>query len=176
LERDLGLATLEDIVHYSHFRDDIYQRIVRDDRKIVIIDPLVVWTHIRSFIKGSYNVVVYWNNRTDVDENNRDYFYIPKEVYVDDIEKQFTEKRCRVNQATKTLIYESYFLNYQSILKRESKWDAADRVMRIIKRIRGLGSQNCHAEKNGNRIELYRKQKLYVDGNVILFITIYIYI
>ena len=163
MERDVGLAELTDIFSYSDFRDGIYTDIIKKNNKIDKIDPLLVWTQIRSFIKGSKDVIEYWSGQEGGVCQDRQTFYLPRDVYVENDEK-FSAKRCRLNRDRKSIIYDVFFTKYQSMLEEEGKWDAMDRVMRILKRLDLLERSDWSADNDTVKNSPYRVDRLYVDG------------
>jgi ankyrin repeat protein len=99
-------------VDYQRFRDTIWSEIAGNERQS--IDVLVVWTQIRSFIKGSVEAAQQCR---------------PLEAgqYVNELSK----KRCRLDVAMRESCHK-IFVRYQSMLDRNGWWDEMDRCSLIM--------------------------------------------
>lgn len=82
------------------------------------IDPLIVWTNIRSFIKGSLEAFSSADN------------VVSREDFL-----QFGKKRCRYSEEQRDMIY-SIFEQYQIYLKENEMWDDCDRILCLLLRLR----------------------------------------
>ena len=82
------------------------------------LDPLVVWTSIKSFIKGSIEAVMKGEALT-------------REEYLD-LEK-IGSKRCRLSPEQREKVYDVYE-KYEMYMSREgkSRWDECDRIFRVV--------------------------------------------
>lgn len=81
------------------------------------IDPLIVWTNIRSFIKGSLEAFRSADN------------VVSREDFL-----QFGKKRCRFSEEQRDEIY-SVFEKYQVFLKENDMWDDCDRILSLLRRL-----------------------------------------
>ena len=98
---------------FSRFKSEIYDG--SGD-----VDTLVVWTNIRSFIKGSIEALKNPN------------FAVTEEEYFS--HENFGKKRCRFSIEQRNFIY-SVFLKYQEKLKEYGMWDNCDRIVALIQRL-----------------------------------------
>ena len=82
------------------------------------VDPLVVWTSIKSFIKGSIEAVV-----------KRE--ALSREEYLD--VKTIGSKRCRLSPEQREHVYDVY-VKYHTYMNREGmhRWDECDRIFRVV--------------------------------------------
>jgi superfamily I DNA/RNA helicase len=134
-----GLYRSTRMVTYQRFRTEIYPTLSRVGR--VALDALVVWTQIRSFIKGSIEAVLAQRPLT-------------LEEYLDT--KVFGSERCRLNRDQRKEAYESY-IRYQAFLDSEvGWWDEADRIGGLLRRskLEPLGACNGRG---------FDYEKVYVD-------------
>ncbi len=81
------------------------------------IDPLIVWTNIRSFIKGSLEAFSSADNVV-----SREYFV------------SFGKRRVRYSTEQRQQIY-SIFEQYQIYLKENEMWDDCDRILSLLLRL-----------------------------------------
>lgn len=132
-EKALGLPRMTDArrqrrMDFPRFKDKI------DDDWNLGIDALVVWTSIRSKIKGSIQSVKYRRS-------------LAREEYL-----SLGEKECRLDPRLRNISYD-IFERYDKIMKAEKLWDDADRVSSIVAKLQ----ENEHA-----RLQL-KRSRLYVD-------------
>ncbi len=80
------------------------------------LDPLQVWTQIRSFIKGSY-------------EAAKECRPLRLEEYLG-----IARKRCRLNEEKRRLAYQ-VFESYQAYLAGEGLWDDMDRTIELVQHL-----------------------------------------
>jgi len=128
-------------MRFSTFKREVY-----DGDKGV--DALIVWTNIRSFIKGSIEAMKDPNSVVSEDE------YLS--------EHNFGKKRCRLLPEQRKIVYE-IFLKYQESMKESGAWDNCDRIIALNRRF--LAAKKTHTELFENsKIENYCKwSKIYVD-------------
>jgi len=103
------------------------------------IDPMIAWTNIRSFIKGSIEAL------SSADQ------ILDREAFL-----QLGKKRCRLNQTDRQKVYE-VFLHYQKVLTEQGLWDDNDRISSLLQRLMLL--QNSDHES----FQRIRRSKIYVD-------------
>ena len=99
-------------VDYSIFRDKIFPVI----KGKITLDSLVVWTQIRTHIKGSLEAVLQKEPISLVQYLDTD---------------KFGKDRCKLSVDQRKDVYRIY-INYQSELKANDMWDDTDRVLRIL--------------------------------------------
>ena len=99
------------------------------------IDPLIVWTNIRSFIKGSLEAL------SSVDH------VVSKEDFL-----SFGKKRCRYSDQQRDQIY-SIFEQYQEFLHSNGMWDDCDRILSLLLRL----------QKSPDYAARLQWSKVYVD-------------
>ncbi|GFH43986.1 P-loop containing nucleoside triphosphate hydrolase protein [Chaetoceros tenuissimus] len=113
-------------------------------KRIDEVDPLIVWTNIRSFIKGS------------IEATESEKGFISMEQYLG-----LERKRCRFNHAQRKEIY-TIFQRYQDFLDTHKLWDENDRIIALLRRLKlareadpdlSLGTSKC----------LNQFHKVYVD-------------
>ena len=117
-------------VGYQRFKREFYR-----ETKDTPLDPLVIWTQIRSFIKGSIEAV----------QKGRP---LDKEEYM-----QLGEKQCRLTMEMKECAYAA-FLSYNAQLASSGLWDDCDRVFSILKLIKSLSPESINA---------FQFSRIYVD-------------
>jgi len=121
-------------VTFARFKRDVYG----GDKSG--LDPLVVWTNIRTFIKGSIEAT------EDPDS------IMSRECYLEEVGR----KRCRLSSEQREAVYDT-FLRYQKYTSELSLWDDCDRVISLLRRV-------IHAETSDpDCYERVRKSKIYVD-------------
>eukprot|EP00597_Dinobryon_sp_UTEXLB2267_P010567 CAMPEP_0170100792 /NCGR_PEP_ID=MMETSP0020_2-20130122/1864_1 /TAXON_ID=98059 /ORGANISM="Dinobryon sp., Strain UTEXLB2267" /LENGTH=664 /DNA_ID=CAMNT_0010323745 /DNA_START=228 /DNA_END=2219 /DNA_ORIENTATION=- len=130
-------------VDFSYFRDQLFPQIKSKDNTM---DPLVVWTQIRSFIKGSIEAVLLGRP-------------LHLKEYLD--LEAFGKERCRLPKDLRRKAYEIYS-KYEAEMRRRQMWDDADRVMDILARcnltqLKPLSG--CISDEFGDR----DYDKVYVD-------------
>ena len=106
-----------------------------------LIDPLLVWTCIKSYIKGSIEAV------TDMKSNK----ILEKEKFL-----LLGSRRCRLTQEQRIEVY-SIYERYEQYMTNSFLWDDCDRIVSLLKRL-----EVC---KNANRdqYESLRYSKIYID-------------
>ena len=120
---------------FDRFKSEVYNRNCS-------IDPLLVWTSIRSFIKGSIEAAKNFNHA------------IVKEEFLSF--NVFSSKRCRLTLNQREEIY-CIYERYKNYMQGSELWDDCDRITALLQRL-----EYC---KTSNH-ELYhqlRKSKIYVD-------------
>ena len=100
-------------MRFSAFKQEIYD----GDKGI---DALVVWTNIRSFLKGSIEALK--------DSN----LAVSEEEYIS--EENFGKKRCRLPTDQRKVVYE-IFLEYQKRMSETNAWDNCDRIIALVQRL-----------------------------------------
>ena len=88
------------------------------------IDPLIVWTNIRSFIKGSMEALG--------NENG----FMSEEQYM-----ALGRKRCRFSDEQRTEIYK-IFQKYQEFMDFSQCWDDNDRLIALLRRLKFARATN----------------------------------
>jgi hypothetical protein len=117
-------------ITYARFKLEIYKK------STYKVDPLIVWSQIRSFIKGSIEAVQAGRPLT-----RDEYLGLGK-------------SRCRLKPEHREMAYSAYEA-YQSFLESEPElWDDTDRIIEILKAIREASEEEFS--------KLYFK-KVYVD-------------
>jgi len=119
---------------FPRFKRDFYHSDSSDG-----LDALVVWTNIRSFIKGSIEAL---QNPARV---------LSEEDYLD-----LGKKRCRLSAEQRKAVY-STFVRYDKYMKELGLWDDCDRIMVLAQRL-----ENARASDSPVYQEV-RFNKLYVD-------------
>ena len=120
-------------VTFARFKRDVYQ----DDRNG--IDPLIVWTNIRTFIKGS------------IEATKSSGFCLSKEEYL-----KLGKKRCRLSLEQREDVY-SIFVRYQKYTSELHLWDDCDRITSILRRL--LYAKESYPDV----FQMTKKSKIYVD-------------
>jgi len=106
------------------------------------IDALIIWTNIRSFIKGSIEATVNQNRILTQEQ------YLSSEV--------IGKKRCRLSTEKREVVYD-IFLRYQNYMESNDLWDDCDRINALITRL--LQSRTSQPDI----FEEVRCSKIYVD-------------
>jgi len=106
------------------------------------IDPLLVWTNIRSFIKGSIHSVESLPNHVVSNED-----YVSSEVF---------QKVSRVQLEQLQTVYEIY-TKYENYMNDNNLWDNCDRIMVLLQRL-----AFCR-KKHPEIFATVRQTKVYVD-------------
>jgi len=109
-------------VDFHKFRDKIFNKITH---KSTTLDPLIVWTQIRSFIKGSIEAI-----KQESTSNHHSTTFLSKEIYLDMM--IFPFDRCRLNEVQREEAYH-IFLRYQEFIEQNNLWDDMDQVRYILK-------------------------------------------
>jgi hypothetical protein len=103
------------------------------------LDPLVVWTSIKSFIKGSIEAVIKGEP-------------LSREDYLDN--EKIGSRRCRLSPEQRDKVYD-VFLKYQQYMNRgdRDRWDDCDRITKVVKSLRS----DWNARKD------LARRRVYVD-------------
>ncbi len=120
---------------FARFKRDVYHG---DDG----LDPLLVWTNIRSFIKGSIDAVKSLPNSAVSREE-----YISSDVF---------KKVSRVKSDEMENVYDIY-TRYETYMQENGLWDNCDRMMALLQRL--VLAINHHPDV----YYALRKTKIYVD-------------
>ena len=108
------------------------------------IDPLVVWTNIRSFIKGSIEAL------------RSERGYLSKEEYL-----ALGKKRCRFSEEQRERIYD-IFHRYQDFMDANELWDENDRIVALLRRLKL--AREANPELLHSSCKTWTKfDKVYVD-------------
>ena len=118
-------------MRFSTFKQDIY------NGEGGGLDALIVWTNIRSFLKGSIESV----------QSRKNSFSVSEEIYLS--YEKFGRKRCRLSTQQRKLVYE-VFLKYQQKTAELNTWDNCDRIIALIQRLIAAKTSNP---------ELFRQQQ-----------------
>jgi hypothetical protein len=122
-------------VAFDVFKRRVWSSISRKQQRSSL-DPLQVWTQIRSFIKGSY-------------EAAKESRPLRLEEYLG-----IARKRCRLNEEKRRFAYQ-VFESYQAYRVGEGLWDDMDRTMELVQHLlQGGGSSGA--------LDIYY-DKIYVD-------------
>lgn len=109
------------------------------------IDPLVVWTNIRSFIKGSIEAL------------RSERGYLSKEEYL-----ALGKKRCRFSEEQRETIYD-IFQRYQDFMDANDElWDENDRTISLLRRLKLAREANPEL-LNSSYKSWSKFDKVYVD-------------
>jgi len=127
------------LMTFSSFKQEVYN----GDKGLC---PLIVWTNIRSFIKGSIEAFQCPN------------FTVPKEEYLSLV--NFGKKRCRLSIEQRTIVYE-VFLKYQKKMAEIGAWDNCERILALIQRL--LAAKNSNPEMFEDVDAWCKWSKIYVD-------------
>ena len=119
------------------------------------VDTLIVWTNIRSFLKGSIEAL---QNNSSTSEGNTKDFFVSHGEYLS--ETNFGKKRCRLNTYTREIIYE-IFLSYKQKLAETKAWDECDRIVALIQRL--ISAKTSHPELFEGQESWCKWSKIYVD-------------
>jgi|EP00979_Chaetoceros_neogracilis_P017476 superfamily I DNA/RNA helicase len=101
------------LMNFSKFKREIYDG--SGD-----VDALIVWTNIRSFIKGSIEAL-----------KNPNCFIAEEEFFS---HEHFGKKRCRFSMEQRRFVYK-VFVKYQGKMKEHDLWDNCDRIVSLIQRL-----------------------------------------
>ncbi|CAJ1941279.1 unnamed protein product [Cylindrotheca closterium] len=110
------------------------------------IDPLLVWSCIRSFIKGSIEATTQLQADNHVVDRQS---FLNLEI--------FGSRRCRLGVDEQRPIVYDIFVKYQRYMEEYNLWDDCDRIMALLQR---LESSKTTAPDIYHQI---RKRKIYVD-------------
>jgi hypothetical protein len=100
-------------VDFDRFKSEIYNE---NDQ----LDSLLIWTNIRSFIKGSIEAIQHPN------------FVLSRQEYLST--NNFGRKRCRLTVEQRNIVYD-VFTKYNRYLKEKGLWDKGDKIISIINRL-----------------------------------------
>ena len=130
---------------FSTFKRDVY-----DGSDSNNVDALIVWTNIRSFLKGSIEALQSTSNNKD--------FFVSKEEFLS--ENNFGKRRCRLETGQRELVYE-VFLRYKEQLAETNAWDNCDRIVALIQRL--LAAKKSHPDIFEGIQSWCKWSKIYVD-------------
>ena len=126
------------VVDYEKFKE-FYSDL---DKRKYKIHPAVVWTQIRSCIKGSVEAYKF-SQKAYVESGGKSRRYLlPLEEYLN-----FSSKRSRISPGDRHKVYD-VFLIYNDYLHREKLWDDDDRAMDLL--LRSNLDRNLHYANRGN--------------------------
>jgi len=123
---------------FPRFQRDVYSGCDSQPNE-TNIDALLVWTNIKSFLKGSIEALL---------EPNQ---IMTKENFL-----ALGRRRCRLGQAQRGKVYE-IFQKYQNICSAQNLWDDCDRICALLLRL-----QNARESEDSTFNALHRN-KIYVD-------------
>lgn len=133
-------------MNYGRFKRDVH-RGLRES-----VDPMVAWTNIRTFLKGSIEALLEQEQA------------MTKEAFL-----ALGKKRCRLVAAEREDVYE-LFVRYRKVMAGQKLWDSCDRIAALLKRM--------HAAQEAGHVsyDTVRRAKIYVDeiqdytqGEILLF-------
>jgi len=120
-------------VTFARFKKDVYRE---DDGSV---DPLIVWTNIRTFIKGS------------IEATKSPGSVLPREEYL-----QLGKKRCRLSLEQREAVYD-IFVRYEKYTSESNLWDDCDRITSLLCRV-------LHTkDSDPDLFHEIKKSKIYVD-------------
>jgi hypothetical protein len=108
------------------------------------IDPLVVWTNIRSFIKGSMEAL------------GSEGGYLSKEEFL-----ALGKKRYRLSEDQRETIY-NIFERYRDFMDANELWDENDRIVALLRRLKLARGANFDLLHNSSK-SWAKFDKVYVD-------------
>lgn len=133
-------------MNFARFKRDVHAG-PRD-----MVDPMVAWTNIRTFLKGSIEALV---------EQEQ---VMTKEAFLG-----LGKKRCRLATTEREAVYD-LFIRYQKVMERQNLWDYCDRITSLLKRLQ------ASQEEEHPSYDTVRYTKIYVDeiqdytqGEILLF-------
>jgi hypothetical protein len=138
-------------VDFSRFRDALFT-----GGKAAPLDPLVVWTQIRSFVKGSVEAALAGRPLT-------------KDEYL-----AFAKDRCRLSAEQRREVYAAYE-RYEQEKGRRGWWDDGDRVLSLLASSRleplpgGAARQNGDGGRDYDRVYADEVQD-YTQAEILVFI------
>ena len=103
-------------IDYNRFNREIFPDIIKDYKQKNLLDSLIVWTQIRSFLKGSIDAILAGG-------------ILPKTTYYDF--EIFGKDRCRLQLEQRKQAYE-LFERYEQYRLEKGLWDEMDRVQYIL--------------------------------------------
>lgn len=108
------------------------------------VDPLLVWTSIRSFIKGSIEAT----------QSSSTFNELCKEDFLNF--QKFGAKRCRLVLKQRQIVYRIYE-SYVKYMKEKGMWDECDRILALLTRLEGCKTSDP------DLYQRIKKSKIYVD-------------
>ena len=128
-------------VSFSRYKREIY-------KSEFGLDALVIWTQVRSFIKGSIEAVMAGRPLSESEYMN------------------LGENRCRLSQRQRKLAYIAY-VKYQQYLDQGRLWDSCDRVGSLLRCIRSTGFETRN-DISFNKVYVDEVQD-YTQAEIALF-------
>jgi hypothetical protein len=129
------------------FPEELEMRYYRFKREVYSgeesLDPLLVWTSIRSFIKGSIEATL-----------NKPSHALSRDDFLD-FEK-FGSKRCRLTREQRQVAYRIY-KRYVKFMHDKEMWDECDRILALLTRL-----EDCKTS-DPDLYQRVKKSKVYVD-------------
>mmetsp|Transcript_14447 Transcript_14447/g.40206 ORF Transcript_14447/g.40206 Transcript_14447/m.40206 type:complete len:2450 (-) Transcript_14447:2893-10242(-) len=122
---------------FARFKRDVYGG--SSTNRNLQIDPLLVYTNIRTFCKGSIEAL-----------------QAPNQILGKDDFLELGERRCRLGKTHREFVYD-IFLRYQKTLSEQNLWDDCDRITALILRLQEARRQN------GSAFDKIHRSKIYVD-------------
>ena len=126
------------LMNFSRFKCEVYDG--SGD-----VDALIVWTNIRSFIKGSIEALTNPN------------FFISEDEFSS--HEHFGKKRCRFSKEQRGFVYK-VFLKYQEKMKDYDLWDNCDRIVSLIQRLQSAKTTDPNIFQGDSWCKW---SKIYVD-------------
>jgi len=134
----------------DHFPETLFMRFSKFKQEVYNgdkgVDALIVWTNIRSFIKGS------------IEAMQNPYRHVSEEEYLS--ENNFGKKRCRLLTNHRKIVYD-VFLKYKERMNELGAWDNCDRIIALVERL--VAARTSHPEMFEGAKNWCRWSKLYVD-------------
>jgi len=126
----------------ARMRFDTFKREVYDGDQG--IDPLLVWTSIQSFIKGSIEATMKQSGNRAISEEE----FLNTEV--------FSSGRCSLSIPQRKIVYPIYE-RYTRFLREKGMWDDCDRILALLLRL-----EHCKATDSEKFCSI-KASKIYVD-------------
>jgi len=123
---------------FSRFKKGLYSGAMKQNSK-EYIDPMIAWTNIRTFIKGSVEALANTDQILD------------KTGFM-----QLGKKRCRLDHEGRLKVYD-IFVRYQKVLADLDLWDDNDRISMLLKRLKEV------LDNDHKSFERVKQSKIYVD-------------
>jgi UvrD/REP helicase N-terminal domain len=144
LESSLAMSTAGSLflpsrrVDFALFKRDVF----RDAKLWGGLDALVLWTNVRSYVKGSIEALASPGRILSYD----DYVSVEK----------LGKKRCRLSPEHRPEVYKA-FRAYSKYLEETGRWDDCDRVSSLLERLQ------AKKDEDPESFEALRYSKIYVD-------------
>eukprot|EP00980_Cylindrotheca_fusiformis_P000142 scaffold24_cov128-Cylindrotheca_fusiformis.AAC.15 len=131
----------------DHFPEELEMQFYRFKKELCekdqsTVDPLLVWTSIRSFIKGS------------IEATSGTAGALTRDQFLDF--QLFGPKRCRLTLEQRQFVYQVY-QRYAKYMQEKGMWDECDRIVALLTRLEDCKTSDPDLYQN------IKKSKVYVD-------------